>query len=671
MLATSALVLVPILRRVWRRLGLDAYVSSDAAADREPVVALHATVVATLAFTLAMTGLSVGLVFVLRRIQLESVLEALTVGGAVVAALGAGAVFFVTRALARIAVRRIDARVSLPRPRTAWLATLLFATLPLVFFGEAPRRLVSDLGVIEIPLIAATFVGFWLIVRRPVAWLAARGSTWRIAVPTVGLVATLVALAFGASAPADAALRALERSGATRLSLRVLRDVSDVDRDGSSSLFGGGDCAPWSRAIGPRVAEIPRNGVDENCDGKDGVAAADVGATFYEALDPALVKRRNVVWVIIDAVRADHVTTLGYKKQTTPYMDELAKDALVFESAYSQSSATMFSIPSMLSGIDSGRIEWDIEHDRPQPRALLLGERLQKQGYSTALVGIYYFVGSLPRLAASYEDVRISTSEQTQGANDSAALATQIIEKAHADGRPFFLTLYFAAPHLPYVRHAEAYPDFGPGDAGIYDGEIAYADRYLGFVLDVLQQRKEVWDDTIVVVTSDHGEELREHGARGHAQTCFEESTHVPLFVRIPGVAPARVEHPVALVDVLPTLIETLGLPRDDAARLTGKSLLATRFDPSPPDRPITCSIVRQSKGQPRDFRRAIRLGKWTYEEDMAPTRIPSLYDTSRDPMEKKPLVLEGDAADVARDLGDIADGVFTGNMGSLEFYDE
>jgi len=660
----------PLAARLSKRLRLGRFVSGDPAADRSPVHALHATVIALIVFVGAAFGASLSVSILVRRVQIESFAETLHVVGAVGAAVLALLVFLVVRSLATPLARWVDEKVGLPRPRSRGLSLFLYVAVPIVVAGELARRFATDLGALGPLFVCGMFFALWLVVAALVDSLA-RSRQLAIAFEAMGVVLAMAAFAWGARVPDDTRLRSIERGETSAVALSALRAVTDVDRDGSSSLFGGGDCAPWRSGIGPRIEEIPRNGIDENCDGKDGVSTVSASVVFYDSIDADLVHRRNVVWVIIDAVRADHVKTFGYERETTPSIDQLAESSLVFENAYSQSSATMFSIPSMLAGVDAGRIRWDIENTRAQPDSLLFGDRLRREGYTTAFIGTRYFPGFLPRLVASFDDVRVAANGQREGANDSAALATQVIEDAHADGRPFFLTLYFAAPHLPYVRHDGAYPNFGGGQSGLYDGEIAYADRHLGFVLDVLRQRKEVWDDTVIIVTSDHGEELGEHGSKGHAQTCHEESTHVPLVVRIPGVDHARVKHPVALTDVVPTLIEVLGLPRDDASNLNGKSLLATRFEASSPDRPISCAIIRQSKGGPREFRRSIRLGKWIYYEELFPHPAKMLFDTSSDPFEDRPLDPQGPDHGVADDLEDLADGYFTGNMSSLGFYDE
>src|SRR5690606_21386370 len=116
--------------------------------------------------------------------------------------------------------------------------------------------------------------------------------------------------------------------------------------------------------------------------------------------------------------------------------------------------------------------------------------------------------------------------------------------------KPFLLVVYMHNPHAPYDARPEYGADYGKKARDRYDAEITFADRATGFLVDYLRYRR-AWDQTVLVHTSDHGEEFGEHGGKTHASTCHRESTHVPLVVRIPKVAAARVATPVALVDVV------------------------------------------------------------------------------------------------------------------------
>lgn len=140
----------------------------------------------------------------------------------------------------------------------------------------------------------------------------------------------------------------------------LIRAMTDLERDGASSLLGGGDCAPFDGDRSPRARDIPGSGLDENCDRVDAIRI-DVTSLRNApirsgALAPDQTQHYNIVWLTVDAMRADHVSALGYGRPTTPAFDALAAQSLLFSNALSQSSRTFFSVPSMFLGLNPGVI---------------------------------------------------------------------------------------------------------------------------------------------------------------------------------------------------------------------------------------------------------------------------------------------------------------------------
>ncbi|NUO50533.1 MAG: sulfatase, partial [Polyangiaceae bacterium] len=433
----------------------------------------------------------------------------------------------------------------------------------------------------------------------------------------------------------------------------------------------GRDCAPFSRSRGPHAHDEPGNGIDEDCDGADTPegAALPSAPTFWGELPADRVRRYDVVWFVIDALRADHTGAGGYSKPTTPYLDDLAKESWFFTHALSQSSATMLSFPSMLTGVDPGKLEWRLDRGRLQlaPGQPFLSERFGSLGYTTGFVAAEYFEKRLPGLLEGWSEVAIQDRNQRKSSSSSAAHAASFISRARTTDAPFFLMVYLPAPHAPYVDHPQGYPKFGNTPAGKYDAEIANADRYLGFVLDVLRSDPARYKRTIIIATGDHGEEFGEHGGSEHANTCHHESVHVPLVVRIPDEEPQRIDVPVGLIDVTPALLELVGAPAAPGQRLDGNSLLLAKHAPDrlSADRPFFCSVVSQKAAQGDFFRRAVRSGKWALFKEMRGSQAVTLYDVEKDPAEQAP-VSEGGDADAARTRLDTWLSIqLTGNVGS------
>jgi arylsulfatase A-like enzyme len=515
----------------------------------------------------------------------------------------------------------------------------------------------EELGAAAAPSVLVLFLALeglcWHIVRLlPVpeavrAWAAPAA----LGLALVWTVAAL--LGYEAGTPVA---RALERAFIVQGGATLERRASDIDRDGFSSLLGGGDCAAFDGERNPAAVDIPGNGLDEDCDGADDEPADDDGRVrrvAYGRLEARQVRRYNVVWIIVDAMRADHTGMLGYKRPTTPYIDALAKESLLFANARSQSSGTDMSIPSMLAGQDPGVMDWDTR--RPfyglGKGVLPLAERLSEHGWHSGIfvnAWINKNVGDYGRGYDVAQSLYPLKEWKTWSKRSSPLVTTRAIEFVEgwigrgARGKePFFLTLYYEDPHHTYERHTDkGHAQFGNRDVDRFDGEIAFADRYVGMLLEYLRHKPDVWKNTIVVVTADHGEEFKEHGGRFHNRTCYEESIRVPLVVRVPGLAPRRIATPVALLDVVPAVLELVGLPVEGDPRLSGQSVLVPALAPDDvdPERPITCSVHSKSKGDNAFKVRAVVSGDWKLVHNLK-ENSHELYNLAKDPKEKKNLI--------------------------------
>jgi arylsulfatase A-like enzyme len=212
------------------------------------------------------------------------------------------------------------------------------------------------------------------------------------------------------------------------------------------------------------------------------------------------------------------------------------------------------------------------------------------------------------------------------------------VDAAKRAKRPFFITAHFDDVHHPYRAFVgRSVPRFSHRnrDLSYYDRCIANMDNMLRPLISHLRHTG-VWDDTILIITSDHGEEFGEHGETIHSRSCYIESVHVPLIVRVPGFAPARVEQRVSLVDIVPTLVEALDLPRD-GFDLDGQSLFVPAVAPErvTADRPIFCSIFQLLRGRKNFFTRSVRTQSHTLIHEALSDTV-ELFDNDADPREAK-----------------------------------
>lgn len=362
----------------------------------------------------------------------------------------------------------------------------------------------------------------------------------------------------------------VQRTTVTEQARRGLSRGLDRDGDGFGSILRGGDCDDSNPAVSPVAFEVPGNGIDDNC------AAGD--APWPPPEPPAettSVKKPgyNVLVFTIDATRADHVGAYGYARNTTPNLDRLARDALVFKRAYSQSTKTFFSMPSMLFGRYLSNLPRDYADPilreqkgylfRIPPDLPSLPEVLRDAGYRTA---------AFTHIRQTYLQGLDRGLDVGEKVGDPTRAALSLLREWRRDR--FFLWLHYTEPHAAYWKHSGF--EFGDQDLDRYDSEIAFCDAELGKIVQWLE-RKKLYQRTILVVASDHGEEFREHGGQYHGPALYNEVLHVPLVVRIPGGPKGEVDTIVELVDVMPTLLDILNVP-GTARYLDGTNLLAARY---------------------------------------------------------------------------------------------
>jgi len=350
--------------------------------------------------------------------------------------------------------------------------------------------------------------------------------------------------------------------------------------------------------------------------------------------------RPNVLIVTIDTLRADYLGCYGHDRPTSPHLDRLASEGVLFERNVSQSCWTLPSYSSTFTGLYPESHGVVHRNHKFEGRFVTFIEALLRSGYATAGIASGTFTDAhwgFDQGFESYDDLGMVLDEsraRAQARNGLAPDAPEAMQEAaqrrvtssevankaiawldgHRDRR-FALFLHFFDPHEDYVRHpgvSDRFParppprDFpnqvDPKPAvtaamrALYEGEIAYTDQHVGRVLKRLDELG-LAERTVVVVFADHGEAFKEHVLeaeteqtrkpgekdtrnRGHGSSLFNEQVHVPLIFRVPGIAPARVRSPVGNIDIGPTLLELCGVEADDW-RPQGRSLVELLRNPA------------------------------------------------------------------------------------------
>ena len=350
----------------------------------------------------------------------------------------------------------------------------------------------------------------------------------------------------------------------------------------------------------------------------------------------------NVLVITIDTLRADHVGSYGYKVARTPNLDRLAAEGVRCADAISAAPITMPSHSSIFTGLlppahgvrDNG--SYALGDD-----AVTLAERLKRVGYRTQAIVSALVLNRRYNLSQGfdgYDDDLWSEDDPKLfmiRSRPGPKTAVRAVKWLHSWQRekvrkPFFLWVHFFDAHQPYSAP--------PAELGLaptpYDGEITVADRGVGKILAELE-RQGILDDTVVVLTADHGESLGEHGEKTHALFIYDATVHVPLFFRVPGQLPKGKVYsgPVRSVDIVPTVLGLLHLP--GGAETQGTDLgPAFRGDVEPPDLAQYSESLLSEVGFGMAPLYGVRHGgfKWI--------RAPKaeIYDLKRDPAEVKNL---------------------------------
>jgi arylsulfatase A-like enzyme len=382
--------------------------------------------------------------------------------------------------------------------------------------------------------------------------------------------------------------------------------------------------------------------------------------------------KRNVVLIVVDTLRADRLGAWGFPRGTTPHLDALARRAVSFPRAYAPATWTLPSVASILTGLHPTTLAATQFRSRIPEAVETLAERLRREGYGTAAVVSHILVASRGGFARGFDHFDEEEIGGTARVSSPGVTARgeRLLRTFAATGKPFFLLLHYFDPHWKFVRHdgygwsaasagrldgGERHQDVTVLDppptaeeiaflADRYDEEVRFTDAAIGRILRSLETLG-IEEETIVVVTSDHGEELWDHGRFGHGdtQSLHEEVVRVPLIVRGLADRVAIERGTVSLVSATPTILDLVGLPVDDA--FEAPSLAGPRTIG-----PVLCEFVftgRPQLNEPaRGVFRAWIDGRHKLVEDETGANV-ALFDLEADPAERVDLA-HADAARAA-----------------------
>jgi arylsulfatase len=400
----------------------------------------------------------------------------------------------------------------------------------------------------------------------------------------------------------------------------------------------------------------------------------------------------NILLITIDALRADRLHCYGYRRKTSPILDQLAEEGTLFLDTTSVGATTVNTVPTLLTGQHPGEngLVWREQQGqlspKPEDSCPTIAEMLLEHGYATGLVTSNPLVGEPMGLAKGFDVLDLSPSEGNVWLYSQAKyINTRALEWLDQldQKQPFFLYLHYLEPHNQY-RPPSEFCVFGrPGytarddavnntanllqdkveppitDADLrkddlsiqditrlrdlYDNEILCVDHYLGQLFDQLKQLDR-FDNTIIVLTADHGEAFLEHGYLEHDKSLYQEMVHIPLLIRGPGVpAGRRSKAVVSQADIVPTLLDLLGIT--PAVKMSGATLRPLLNNETTAPTSLALTQIPSQKTS------ALRQGSLKL---IVTGSNKELYDLSRDPGEKTNLAAK--EAEKVRQLSGILD---------------
>ncbi|MFC1709270.1 sulfatase [Candidatus Omnitrophota bacterium] len=298
----------------------------------------------------------------------------------------------------------------------------------------------------------------------------------------------------------------------------------------------------------------------------------------------------NIIFIQLETLRPDRLNCYGYSEDTSPNITQLAQDGILFKNAISPSSWTFPAVTSMLTGFSPSSLGIGHKAMKIDGKVFLMAEMLMQEGYRTHGITYSSYISPEYGFLQGFDDFEHHHVEgNTISSPDITRGAISFLKKNK--NRKFFLYLFYHDPHLNYIMHEEFnyYSDYSgklisgepigerfTGDEpnentsilssddmnfllSCYDSEISFTDKHIGMVLDELK-RLGLYEDALIIITADHGEEFNEKGRLGHSYSVYQTLIHVPLIIKAPNGKSAQIDTYVSTMDLMPSLLYFLGI---------------------------------------------------------------------------------------------------------------
>jgi arylsulfatase A-like enzyme len=406
--------------------------------------------------------------------------------------------------------------------------------------------------------------------------------------------------------------------------------------------------------------------------GRSAWALLVVAASLALACAERAPEHPDVILIVVDSLRADHLSHLGYEFPTAVSLDSFRADAALFGMALAPSPSSLPSTATLLTGLLPARHRLGHE-EQLAPGVQTLAMRLRDAGYATIALSHHAFINPKTGLDRGFERFEVSTGGLFEYPDASQAVAFVREFLVRDPPRPFFLYLHLMNVHGPYrvpdgwqsdllgrpplegMRYgdplmrrvllgvAAARAQVTAAQVRSLTEQYDTAARYtLDRVAEILRllEHADLYRNALIVLTGDHGEELFEHGSFSHGATLYPEVLHVPLYLKRPGATDGRrLDEAVGLQDVAPTLLDLLGLPPLPADGVSLAARLRGEGAPVDPDRELLFEIPGD-----RQQTRAILAGRYKLIRQTGPAgRVRSLlYDRVLDPRETEDIAAGG-----------------------------